>query len=154
MPMNVSKIALNIAFATGLFAATAARAATAECARESLLGRWTLVRAEDRVDGKWVKTFGDEPRGYFQFEPDGFVSVQFMQSPLENRVGRANAYLGYFGTFTVDEAKCAFTTSVEGAWLPAQAGSLQRRPFRVNNDVLTIGDDVTFRRTFHRASAR
>src|SRR4051794_25261096 len=78
-----------------------------DCSQELLVGNWTLISAEDLIDGKWVRSFGDQPRGYFSFSSDGLASVQFMKFPLSNESAPdSNRYLAYFGRYTVDENKC------------------------------------------------
>lgn len=61
-----------------------------------------------------------------------------------------NAYTAYFGTYEADEGNIHH--HVEGAWDPTQVGSVQTTPYVLDGDTLTIGDQVTYRRTLKRVS--
>jgi hypothetical protein len=116
-----------------------------------LLGTWLLESAEDFADGLWEKPFGDSPKGYFSFSADGYVSVQFMKSPLAPGENPNEQYLAYFGTYTVDERTGTFTSTIVGSISPALLGTKQVRKFRFEGKKLLVGDSVTFRRTFIKA---
>jgi hypothetical protein len=116
-----------------------------------LVGTWLLDSAEDFVDGVWEKPFGDSPKGYFSFAADGHVSVQFMKSPLAADESPNEHYLAYFGTYTVDESSRTLTTTVTGSINPILIGTKQVRTFRIEGNILFIGDQVSFRRRFIKA---
>jgi hypothetical protein len=119
--------------------------------REELLGTWILQLAEDFVDGKWIRKYGDNPRGYFTFTQDGQVSVQFMKFPVDssNKTDPFGSYLAYFGSFEVDEAAGTFTTYVKGALNPELVGTRQTRIFKIENNHLFIGGGSDrYRRVF------
>lgn len=71
-----------VAFA-GISVGTFESEASQACKRQDLIGAWKLASAEDVVNGEWVATFGENPRGYFSFGSDGTASVQFMRYPID-----------------------------------------------------------------------
>lgn len=122
------------------------------CSQDQLVGDWKLCSAEDLVNGKWVRSFGDEPVGYFSFSSTGLASVQFMKAPsIANGDNESNSYLAYFGKYSVNEHRCEFTVDIEGSLKTSLVGTKAVRPFSVENaSILKIGDGVTFRRRFVR----
>ena len=125
-----------------------------------LVGTWRLMSAEDLVNGQWVPyTFGNPPSGYFIYDATGHASIQIMTTPPQKITtpdsptpGQAlaifNAYIAYYGTYTVDEANIHH--QVEGAWDPSQVGTDQVRPYALSGDTLIIGDQVTYKRVLKR----
>jgi hypothetical protein len=45
--------------------------------REALLGTWRLISVQQSVDGKIVKRYGDNPKGYLVYTTDDHVLIQF-----------------------------------------------------------------------------
>jgi len=130
--------------------------------QSQLVGTWRLISAED-VDpdtGQWVPyTFGNPPSGYFIYDNTGHASIQIMTTPPqtianpkkvtpEEALAIFNAYIAYYGTYTVDSAN--ITVQVEGSLNPTQVGSAQVRPYQLSGDTLIIGDQVTYKRTLTR----
>ena len=130
--------------------------------QSQVIGTWRLISAEDKDPntGKWVPyTFGNPPSGYFIYDATGHASVQIMTTPPptiatpdsptpDEALAIFNAYIAYYGTYTVDSAK--ITVQVEGAWNPSQVGTAQERPYELSGDTLIIGDQVTYKRTLER----
>ncbi len=91
--------------------------------QKQIVGTWRLISAEDRSS-----------------TPD---------SPTpEDALAIFNAYIAYYGTYTIDEAN--ITVQVEGAWDPSQVDTAQARPYELRGDTLIIGDQVTYKRTLKR----
>ncbi len=130
--------------------------------QKQIVGTWRLISAEDRSSSgdPWVPyTFGNPPSGYFIYDPTGHASIQIMTTPPqkiatpdsptpEDALAIFNAYIAYYGTYTIDEAN--ITVQVEGAWDPSQVGTAQARPYELRGDTLIIGDQVTYKRTLKR----
>jgi hypothetical protein len=134
----------------------------------TVIGTWRLVEFADLdKDGKWQQRFGETPRGYFVYDPTGHVHIQIMKAPplapfpeanvaegkppsAEHALAAYNAYVAYFGTYTVDEDKHVVTHHVEGSLAPEFTGTDQPRPSKLEGDRLEIGDGKTWRRVLER----
>jgi hypothetical protein len=68
----------------------------------------------------------------------------------EHAVAAYNAYLAYFGTYTVDASKHVVTHHVEGSLAPDYTDTDQPRTFRLEGDRLEIGDAKVERRVLER----
>ncbi len=134
----------------------------------SLAGTWRVIEFADLdSNGTWQYPFGEHPRGYFVYDPTGHVHIQIMKVPPlapfpeaktadgkpptpEHALAAYNAYVAYFGTYTVDEAKHVVTHHVEGSLAPDYTDTDQPRPFKLQGDRLEIGDGKTWRRVLQR----
>lgn len=134
----------------------------------ALIGTWRVVEFADLdKDGKWVYLFGEHPRGYFVYDATGHVHIQIMKVPplkpfpeanpddgkpptAEHALAAFNAYVAYFGTYTVDIEKHVVTHHVEGSLSPDYTDTDQPRPFKLDGDRLEIGDGKTWRRVLER----
>jgi hypothetical protein len=133
----------------------------------ALIGTWRLVEFADLGDdGKWVHRFGGHPKGYVVYDGTGHVHIQIMKVPpllpfpeanthrtpptAEHALAAFNAYVAYFGTYTVDAEKHIVTHHVEGSLSPDYTDTDQPRPFRLKGDRLEIGDGKTWRRVLER----
>ena len=142
--------------------------ATASDEEHALVGTWRVVEFADLdKDGKWVYWFGEHPRGYFVYDATGHVHIQIMKVPPltpfpeansddgkpptpEHALAAYNAYVAYFGTYTVDIEKHVVTHHVEGSLSPDYTDTDQPRPFKLKGDRLEIGDGKTWRRVLER----
>lgn len=135
-----------------------------------LVGTWRLVRFENVAkDGKMTKPYGDKPRGYFIYDATGHLSINIMLSPPlppfasgdrntateAEKVRAFDAYVGYFGTYRVDKANQTLHHLVEGALDTTYTDTLQKRPYRLNGDILIIelhdpDDGTHYYRELHR----
>ncbi len=102
----------------------------------TLIGSWRVVEFADLdKDGECVSRFGEHPRGYFVYDATGHVHIQIMKVPplprfpeanvsdgkpptAEHALAAYNAYVAYFGTYTVDTRKHIVTQHVEGSLAP------------------------------------
>jgi hypothetical protein len=134
----------------------------------ALIGTWRLVDFADQdKDGKWQHRFGEHPLGYIVYDATGHVHIQIMKFPplapfpeanlaedkpptAEHALAAYNAYVAYFGTYTVDETKHVVTHHVEGSLSPDFTNTDQPRPFKLEGDRLEIGDGKTWRRVLER----
>lgn len=129
--------------------------------RAQLTGTWRLMSAEDLVNGQWVPyTFGNPPSGYFIYDGSGYASVQIMTTPPvqiaspdsptpAEALEIFNGFISYYGPWTIDET--TITVMAEGDLDPTQVGQPQARPYTLNGDTLTIGNEsVGYIRTLQR----
>jgi lipocalin-like protein len=134
----------------------------------ALIGTWRLVEFADLdKSGEWVNRFGKHPRGYFVYDSTGHVHIQIMKVPplepfreanthegkpptAEHALAAYNAYVAYFGSYTVDTEKHVVTHHVEGSLSPDYTDTDQPRPFTLKGDRLEIGDGKTWRRVLER----
>jgi len=126
---------------------------SAQARQSSLVGTWRFVEITDSDStGAPIQYFGDKPCGYMIYTATGQVSVHIARcqtsdlSPPE----LAATYNGYFGTYTVNEARGLVTHLVEGGSAPDYIGTPQQRPFKVTGDTLTMGDGRTWKRVLVR----
>lgn len=157
MPHCVSfsrKIAVVFSALTGVaMLASASSVVFAAGLAQKLVGTWRVVRYIDTdSSGRATYPFGENPKGYFVYDPTGHLSVQIMRMPArplfaardddkgtDAEVRAAyDGYAAYFGTYRVDEAKRIVTHVVEGSLNPSYTGTDQPRPFKLDGDVLVI----------------
>jgi hypothetical protein len=120
--------------------------------RDRLLGSWRLVtwKWED-AQGPVTSPLGEDPLGQLMYDAAGRVSAQLMrrnQPPLhdddwrnavdEEKARAWSGYIGYFGTFTVDEDGGAVTHHIEGGWFPNLIGTQQLRRCTFDGDQLSL----------------
>jgi Lipocalin-like domain len=106
-------------------------------------------------------------KGLLRLRRDRHVHVQIMKVPPltpfpeansdegkpptpEHDLAAYNAYVAYFGTYTVDTYKHVVTHHVEGSLSPDYTDTDQPRPFKLQGDRLEIGDGKTWRRVLER----
>ena len=120
-----------------------------------LVGTWRLVQYFDTdASGKVTYPFGEKPIGYLVYDLTGHMSAQLMRTPATPRFASGDdekgteaevraaydGFVAYFGTYRVDEAKSVVTHVVEGSLRPSYVGTDQRRPFKLQGDILIIQD--------------
>ncbi len=125
-------------------------------ARRELLGAWRLVSYEDREDpdGEWNNPFGPNPKGLVIYHPSGVLAVQVM---ADDGPPSGLAYVSYFGTFKIIEARDEAGVTAGVVEHHVEAGSMaelleedEERPFEVSGDRLVLGDGRTWRRVLRR----
>jgi hypothetical protein len=134
----------------------------------ALIGTWRILEFADLdKDGKWAYRFGEHPRGYIVYDATGHVHIQIMKVPTlpsfpeansnkgtsptpDHALAAYNAYVAYFGTYTVDVEKHIVTHHVEGSLAPDYTDTDQPRPYRLAGDRLELGDGKTWRRVLER----
>jgi hypothetical protein len=134
-----------------------------------LVGTWQLSQFFDTdASGKVVYPFGAKPIGCLMYDAKGHMSVQIMRTPATKTFASGDdekgsdaevraayeGFVAYFGTYRLDEAKNVITHFVEGSSRPSYVGTVQRRPFKLQDDVLIIQDHKedgsSYFREFHR----
>jgi hypothetical protein len=123
-------------------------------AKEDLpvIGMWKLTSFETQNDdGTLTYPMGKDVGGLIMIDARGYFSVHVMDmkrssfkipdprggTPEEVKTAFEN-YIGYYGTFDLDETKGAIIFHVKGAWLPNWIGSDQIRYYTLNGNRLTI----------------
>ena len=98
--------------------------------------------------GSWrLEAFGAKPGGMFVFTADGHASLTLMRNPPKADAAVSDPdpdacvptwYCSYYGTYSVDWSKPAWTIHVEGANIPSFIGTDQTRPFKIEGDKLVL----------------
>ena len=117
----------------------------------SLAGTYRLASCEVHwSDGEVEQPYGETPEGMLVYTRDGYVTGHLMRRDvprLETGARRAGpedlrvaflGYLGYFGTYTIDETAGMVTHHVLGSWHPNWVGTNQLRHFRREGESIVI----------------
>jgi hypothetical protein len=75
------------------------------------------------------------------------------QGTVGEKAAAFDAYIAYFGTYTVDSTHRTVIHHVAADINPSFTGSADPRPYRIAGDSLILGDGRTWRRVFLRAPA-
>lgn len=112
--------------------------------QKRLIGAWKLVSFEVSVDGSVLRPYGEHPIGRLTYDEAGRMSAHVMRPGRESSVHDpgavatanyeelrqiADGYVGYCGTFTLDEESDTVIHQVESCTLPAWVGTDQRRQY-------------------------
>jgi hypothetical protein len=118
----------------------------------SVVGIWRLISIQTEADdGTLAYPFGKDVDGLAMIDARGYFSAQLMDmkrppfksadprggTPGEVRTAFEN-YIGYYGTFDVDEAKRVIIFHVRGAWLPNWIGGDQIRYYTLSGNRMSI----------------
>jgi lipocalin-like protein len=136
-----------------LLLSSASASASAQARLSSLVGTWRFVEITDfDSTGAPIQYFGDKPCGFIIYTATGQVSVHIARCPTPDLSPPelAATYNGYFGTYTVNEARGLVTHLVEGGSAPDYIGTPQQRPFRITGDTLVLGDGQSYKRVLVR----
>jgi hypothetical protein len=120
-------------------------------------GIWKLISFQTEADdGTWTYPFGKNVTGLLMIDAKGYFSVHVMNmkrpsfkipdprggTPGEIKTAFEN-YIGYYGTFDLDETKGAIIFHVRGAWLPNWIGSEQIRYYTLSENHMSISTAPT-----------
>ncbi len=117
-----------------------------------LIGTWRLKSYFEVTPGCAVfHPFGPHPEGLLMYTAEGYVSAQLMAPgrPVLSGVGLTRAtpgeftaagagFIGYSGTYVVDEARAVVTHFPVVAFAPNMVGSPQERALELRGDVLVL----------------
>lgn len=138
----------------------------------SVVGTWNLVSYEDKAPtGESLYPFGKEPKGLLMYDAGGHMSIQLMKVPHpkvasgddsqvtpDEKQALYDAYVAYFGRYSVDAANGVVVHHVEGDLADVYIGNDEKRPFVLRGDTLILaphwkvnGEDWTGVRVFKRA---
>lgn len=109
-----------------------------------LIGAWKLLIFEVSVDEKVQHPYGEPPIGRLTYDEAGRMSAHVMKpgrkSSITDPIAVSNAncdelrqiadgYVGYYGTFTLNEVTKTVVHHVEACTLPAWVGTDQTRHY-------------------------
>jgi hypothetical protein len=118
----------------------------------ALCGVWRVIGYDDRPSPEvpWTPSYGSDVDGLIVYDPSGWLSIS---------IAGAGRYDSYFGRFAVVEAtKSGDATfgvvnhELIASSIPELLTLDQARPFRVADDTLVLGDELTWRRVCRRVS--
>jgi hypothetical protein len=125
--------------------------------KDQLVGTWTLVSWEQaNPDGSKLQRFGANPKGINVFDANGRVFVMYARPDLpkiasgspstptpEEAKAIVGGAIGYFGTYTVNEADKSIVFRLEASSFPNLLLADQKRNIvSLNADELKYGNPV------------
>ena len=127
-------------------------AATARAGDSGIVGSWRLVSYEDKApNGDSVFPFGKDPKGMLMYDSTGHMSIQIMKVPHpkvasgddskvtpEEKQSLYDAYVAYFGTYSLDLEKGVVVHHVEADLADVYIGNAEERPFDLHGDTLIL----------------
>jgi lipocalin-like protein len=141
------KTSFKVALAGAAVAVAALAARGARTLKQQLIGSWTIAADTFEGGGKRIEVFGPHPKGSMILGADGrfsvvitrgdvprFASDNRMKGTPEENAAAVQGGIGYFGTWTVDEAGKAFVLHVESCTYPNWSGSDQKRIVEIQGD--------------------
>lgn len=115
------------------------------------IGTWQLVsQIQIRSDGEQTYPRGEHSKGLLIYDATGWMSVQLMRRDrrpneiLADFKGAMEEYLGYYGTFTIDEEAQTVTHHIEGSSYPVWIGTNQVREFEFSGNTLTLTATLSY----------
>jgi len=118
----------------------------------SVVGTWRLVSSDGRSStGDLIRPYGDAPIGLLLYGADGYMSATLMRpgrppfatgdrlrgTPEELRLA-SEGFLGYSGTYEMDEARGVIVHHVTVADFPNIVDTDLIRRFTLENDTLAL----------------
>jgi predicted O-methyltransferase YrrM len=139
-------VTVKLAWASGLMIVVRPGAASREAEEDVVqssniasrfVGAWRLLSCETRNSkGQMQFPFGEKPKGQLVYDASGNVSAQLMKTERTRFASRDPAlgtdaevrdafdgYIGYYGTYSVDDSTRAVTHYVHGASFPNWTGA-------------------------------
>ena len=135
-----------------LLTIAAATVLSASSLNQQFVGTWNMVSYEVHTPaGEVVYPLGKDAVGRLTYDAAGHASLQMMrrgqpkfhtekpaEATNEELAAAWRGYIGYYGTWTVDEKAQTVTHTVEAAWYPNYMGTKQVRKFRFEGNRLTL----------------
>lgn len=120
--------------------------------KERFTGAWRLAGyALNQPDGKVTYPYGEETAGLLMYDAQGHMSVQIMKPGVarfsiddrwmgtpEEVKAAFDAYIAYYGQYTVDEEAKTVTHHVDGSVFPNYVGKKLVRMFELSADCLIL----------------
>jgi hypothetical protein len=133
-------LSLSVITALGLSVLPNTVMARHQSLKHQLVGTWTLVSWEqDVANGPKFQRFGTNPKGVTVFDANGRVFSMYARPDLPNIASKnpstptpeeaeaiVGGSIGYFGTYTVDEATKVVTLKIEASSFPNLVGADQK----------------------------
>ncbi len=128
------------------------RAASAANAVERIVGTWRLASYTDQAAGRPVEhPFGEHPKGLLFYDARGNMAIQIMKTPHPRvasgdeynmtpaeKIALLDAYVAYFGTYTVDAKRQVVIHHVQADSLDVYIGTNEERPYELSGDWLVL----------------
>src|SRR5579859_1600775 len=118
---------------------------------EQIAGTWRLVSYQEKTPGGTVvNPFGETPQGIVIFEPGGYVSLQIMKIPrvsfpagyeratAEQVKAVHEAYLAYYGSWTVDETHGVILENIRACNQPYLNNQMTTQHFELDGKRLNL----------------
>jgi len=118
---------------------------------EQIAGTWRLVSYQEKTPGGTVvNPFGETPQGIVIFEPGGYVSLQIMKIPrvsfpagyeratAEQVKAVHEAYLAYYGSWTVDETHSVILENIRASNQPYLNNQMTTQHFDLDGKRLNL----------------
>jgi hypothetical protein len=118
--------------------------------RSRIIGAWRVIAYDDRASAEhpWSASYGPDVDGLIVYDSSGWLSVNVSGD------GRFDSYFGRFQVLDAAETAGAVVGVVNheivASSLPELLALDQGRPFRVDDDILVLGDEQTWRRVCKR----
>jgi hypothetical protein len=141
---NILRIAAITALIALITGTTVGQPAKSD--KERFIGTWTLVSLTSGEGADQTLPYGPNPKGTMMADANGRFSITVVRSDLpkfatnnrmtgtpEENKAIVQGSIGYFGTYSIDEATHVLTVNIEGSTFPnftgghADAHSLVRR---------------------------
>jgi hypothetical protein len=146
---NILRIATITAFGIALMtSATVGQPAKSD--KERFIGTWMLVSLTSGEGANQTLPYGPNPKGTMMVDANGRFSIMVMRSDLakfasnnrmsgtpEENKAVVQGSIGYFGTYSIDEATHVLTVNVEGSTFPNFVGGTQTRILSFDGDEVT-----------------
>jgi hypothetical protein len=113
------------------------------------IGTWMLVSQQSRrSDGTLYYPRGASPQGVLMYDAAGNMAVQLARAEhtggdMASFATAMSDYLGYYGTYTVDEAASTVLHHVSGSSYPGYIGTTQTRRYSFEDDTLILSASGT-----------
>ena len=130
---------------------TSSTAAMRASFAERISGTWRLVSYQEKLlNGAVVNPFGETPQGIVIFEPGGYVSLQIMKIPrvsfpagyeratAEQVKAVHEAYLAYYGSWTVDETHDVILENIRASNQPYLNNQMTTQQFDLDGKRLNL----------------
>ena len=140
---------------------SAGAAHAAPAVRDRFIGVYKLISCESRSgDGRVTYPYGEKPIGRITYDAAGRMSAQLMRPGRRSTVpsgvsllaGKASSeeireavdgYIGYYGTFDVEEAAQTVIHHVQACLVPSWVGTDLRRTYRFDGNRLVLRAGTT-----------
>ena len=145
----------TISIVAVLLVASAQQAGDARRAdRERFIGTWELVSTEQQLTDGSTRPYpdlGKDGKGFLMYSADGHMCAELMNpdrpkwkdegKPTDKEKALAmSGFTAYCGRYELDEAHHVMFHHPEVAWMPNYVGTRQKRPYKLDGDILTFSD--------------
>ena len=106
---------------------------------DQLVGGWTLISWEAKVDQETINPYGPGAFGYLEYNQDKTMVLMLMKKGRNQQdVQEQTGFFTYLADFNVDCDSGIVHHNVRAGSHPEWIGKAQKRMFRLSGDTLTI----------------